>query len=60
VVGRLADAVIKSVRTPELEQLLLAHGEESVASTPEAFRSLLREEIARWIEVTKAAGIQAE
>jgi tripartite-type tricarboxylate transporter receptor subunit TctC len=60
VVDRLAAAVIKAVRTPELEQLLLAHGEEPVASTPEAFRSVLREEIARWTEVTRAAGIRAE
>ncbi|HSS69254.1 MAG TPA: tripartite tricarboxylate transporter substrate binding protein [Casimicrobiaceae bacterium] len=60
VADRLASAVIKAVRTPEFEQLLLAHGEEPVASTPEAFRGLLREEIAKWIEVTKLAGIQAE
>ncbi|HVP88511.1 MAG TPA: tripartite tricarboxylate transporter substrate binding protein [Casimicrobiaceae bacterium] len=60
VVNRLANAMVKSVRAPDFVHMLLAHGEEPVASTPEAFRVLLREEIARWSEVTKLAGIQPE
>jgi tripartite-type tricarboxylate transporter receptor subunit TctC len=60
VVDRLANAMIKTVRAPDFAQMLLAHGEEPVASTPEAFRVLLRDEIVRWTEVTKLAGIQPE
>jgi tripartite-type tricarboxylate transporter receptor subunit TctC len=35
-------------------------GMEPVGSTPEQYNALIREEIAKWAQVVKAAGIKLE
>ena len=60
VVATLASAIGKAARSPEIRQKLLDQGAEPVGNTPEEFGALLREEVAKWREVIKAAGIKAD
>jgi tripartite-type tricarboxylate transporter receptor subunit TctC len=60
VVNILARAVMNASVSPDFRQRLLDLGAEPVATTPEEFGRLLREEVAKWAEVVKAAGIRAD
>ncbi len=60
VVNILSRAIADASRSPDFRQQLLDLGEEPMASAPEEFGKLLREEVARWSEVIKAAGIRAD
>ena len=60
VVNILARAVMDAVHSPAFRQRLLELGAEPVAATPEEFGRLLREEVAKWAAVVKAAGIRAD
>jgi len=48
------------VQSPVLRQRLTAMGAEPYGSTPEAFATFLRSEIAKWAKVVKAAGLDKE
>ena len=60
VVNLLANAVMDVAHSPDFRQRLLDLGAEPIATTPEAFGKLLQEEVAKWTEVVKAAGIRAD
>jgi tripartite-type tricarboxylate transporter receptor subunit TctC len=60
VVNILARAVMDASHSPDFRQRLLDLGAEPVAATPEEFGRLLREEVAKWTEIVKAAGIRAD
>jgi tripartite-type tricarboxylate transporter receptor subunit TctC len=60
VVDTLSGAIVKIAHSPEMKQRLVEQGAEAVGSTPAAFATLLREEVARWTEVVNAAGIKAD
>jgi tripartite-type tricarboxylate transporter receptor subunit TctC len=60
VVNILARAVMNASVSQDFRQRLLDLGAEPVATTPEEFGRLLREEVAKWAEVVKAAGIRAD
>ena len=60
IVNTLANAIMDVTRSPEFRQRLLDLGAEPGATTPRAFRSLLREEVAKWADVAKAARIHAD
>ncbi len=60
IVDTLSSAVAKIAHSPEMRQRLAEQGAEAVGSTPEEFGKLLREEVARWTEVVKAAGLKAD
>lgn len=60
VVNILARAVMDAEHSPAFRQRLLELGAEPVAATPEEFGRLLREEVAKWAAVVKAAGIRAD
>ncbi len=59
VVNRLADTIAKAVRSSDLQQKLQDLGAEPVGNTPDEFGKLFREEVARWAEVVKISGAQA-
>lgn len=59
VVNRLGDAIIKAARSPDMRQKLQDLGAEAVGNTPEEFSRLYSEEVARWAEVVKVSGAQA-
>ncbi len=60
VVGLLAAAIGRAARSPDIRQKLLDQGAEPVGSTPEEFGALLREEVTKWRDVVRAAGLKAE
>jgi tripartite-type tricarboxylate transporter receptor subunit TctC len=60
VVNKLADAVIRATRDPEVRRRLTEQGAHPVGNKPEEFAKLLREEVARWREVVKVSGARAE
>jgi tripartite-type tricarboxylate transporter receptor subunit TctC len=60
IVGVLANAIARAAWSPDVKQRLLEQGSEPVGNTPEEFGVLLRDEVAKWGEVVKAAGMRAE
>ncbi len=60
VVGLLNAAIVKAVQRPAFRERLAATGADPIAETPEYFRRMLGEEIARWAKVVKLSGAKAE
>lgn len=60
IVNTLARGVSGAARSSDLSKRLLELGAEPVGDTPEEFGKRLREEIARWAEVVKVSGAQAD
>ena len=57
LVTRLKNDTTRAINTPETKERMSALAVDIIASTPEAFAKLLREEYAQWGRVVKAAGI---
>ncbi|MDB5905680.1 MAG: hypothetical protein JWM26_4558 [Betaproteobacteria bacterium] len=57
---RLYAETAKLLQAPDTKQRLADLGAEPVASTPQAFTSFLRDEIAKWEKVVKASGARAD
>jgi tripartite-type tricarboxylate transporter receptor subunit TctC len=53
-------AVLEAMAVPEMKSRLLAQGVEIVGNGPREFDRTIREEIAKWDKVVRAAGISAE
>ena len=60
VIERLHAEVVRSTQAPEVRENLLRQGTDIVASTPARFAQVIREDIATWTRVVKAAGIKAD
>jgi tripartite-type tricarboxylate transporter receptor subunit TctC len=60
ILQRLHSETVKIVQNPEVMQRLLREGLESNGNTPQEFTADLKEEIAKWRKVVKAAGIHVE
>ena len=60
IVAKLAGAINKAAFAPDIKQRLLDQGAEPVGSTSEQFGAMLRDEVPRWAEVVRAAGIKPE
>ena len=60
IVATLGAAIARAARAPDIRQKLLDQGAEPVGSTPDEFGVLLREEVAKWQGVVKAAGLKVE
>ena len=59
IVERLHSESVKIVRSPDVKELFLRDGLESLGNTPQEFAADLKQEIAKWRKVVAAAGIQA-
>ena len=57
VVARLNEAVVKSLRLPQLDQQLRAQGSEPRPSSVEEMARFMKVEQARWSRVVKATGL---
>jgi tripartite-type tricarboxylate transporter receptor subunit TctC len=57
---RLYAETAKLLQVPDTKQRLADLGAEPVASTPDAFRSFLSDEIVKWEKVVKASGARAD
>ena len=61
VITRTHDELLKIMRQPAVAEKLASIGMDTTTSaTPEDFARMLQDELKRWPEVVKAAGIQAE
>jgi tripartite-type tricarboxylate transporter receptor subunit TctC len=60
VIAKLNKEMNRITTTPEVKALLLRDGLEAVDDTPQEFAALIREEIAKWMKVVKAAGIKPQ
>ena len=60
VIARLNREIVAILRAPEISQTIVAQGGDVVASTPEGFGKVLRDETARLGKVIRDAGIKPE
>jgi tripartite-type tricarboxylate transporter receptor subunit TctC len=60
IVDRVNAAVRKALRYTEVSKSLANEGAEPVGNSPEEYDRFNRTEIARWIQVARQAGVQAE
>ncbi len=60
VVTRLNAELVKIMHAPELKERLAAMATEPRTSTPEEFAAYLKQEIAKWAEVVRKAGLKAD
>jgi tripartite-type tricarboxylate transporter receptor subunit TctC len=58
IIDKLHDAVVKTLKIPEVKKRLAEQGADPVGSTPEEYEAFVRSEIAKWMKVVKEAGIQ--
>jgi tripartite-type tricarboxylate transporter receptor subunit TctC len=59
-IDRLSAAIGAAIRTPEINERLLALGLEPVGSTPEELARRVAEDTARWGPAIRASGFRAE
>lgn len=60
IVARLNAEIVKTLKTPEVYQKLQGQGFDVDTSTPEAFATLIRDEVDKWKKVAKEANVKAE
>jgi tripartite-type tricarboxylate transporter receptor subunit TctC len=60
IVGKLHDAVVKTVNTPSVREKLVGSGADPLTMTPEDFTRFLRADIEMWGKVVKAAGVKVD
>ncbi|HXF66625.1 MAG TPA: tripartite tricarboxylate transporter substrate-binding protein, partial [Burkholderiales bacterium] len=60
IIERVHAALVKALNDPGVRKSLADQGAEVVASTPEEHDRFNRAEIAKWIKVARAAGIEPE
>ncbi|HSF21441.1 MAG TPA: tripartite tricarboxylate transporter substrate binding protein [Burkholderiales bacterium] len=60
LIKRMNAEIVRVLNLPEVQERILNAGCEARTSTPEAFAKFLREDIARWTPVIKAAGMTAQ
>jgi len=60
IITRLNTEANKAVHTSEVKAILATEASEAVGTTPEEFDVIMKREVARWMQVVKAAGIKGE
>ena len=60
VLKRLYDELYRAVSAPDMRERLATAALEPAPNTPEQFRQLVADELARWKRVMKEAGIRPE
>lgn len=60
IIERVRSALLEALADPAVNNRLAGLGAERVGSTPEEHAALTKSEIAKWMKVTRAAGIQPE
>jgi len=60
IVARLNTDANKAVQSNEVKAILATEASEAVGTTPEEFDAIMKREVARWMQVVKAAGIKGE
>jgi len=60
IIARLNAEIVKILRSPDIKNRLSALGLETVGGTPEQYAAHLKEELAKYARIMKAAGIKAD
>ena len=60
VIGRIHQAIAKSLAIPEVRERILALGADPVGNSPEEFGAFIKKEIATWSKVIKEVGITVD
>ncbi|MDB5838174.1 MAG: LacI family transcriptional regulator [Herminiimonas sp.] len=60
VIASLNTEIVKILRMPEIKAKISGMGAEVVDSTPDEFKTFIRDEIAKWSKVIKQSGASAE
>lgn len=60
MIQRISADIAQAVRTPEVSQRMAQLGMEPVGSTAEQYTGQIRQEMDKWANVIKAAGIKIE
>ena len=60
LIARLNADIVAAIRSPEVQQRFAAFGVETIVSSPAGFDAFIREDMTRWADVIKRAGIKAE
>jgi tripartite-type tricarboxylate transporter receptor subunit TctC len=60
IILRINEEVARSLREKDARDRLYSIGAEPLSSTPEEFAAFIRNEMAKWAKVTKAAGIKVD
>jgi tripartite-type tricarboxylate transporter receptor subunit TctC len=60
IIARLNAEIVRVMHAPDLQERFAATGTEPRTSTPEEFADFIRQEMAKWGKVVRAAGLKAE
>jgi tripartite-type tricarboxylate transporter receptor subunit TctC len=60
IIAKLNKEAVAVLTTPDSKQRLAADGADIVASTPEAMAAFYKQELIKWADVVRAAGMQPE
>jgi tripartite-type tricarboxylate transporter receptor subunit TctC len=60
IVMKLNDAMVRTLRSPDVRERMNAIGFDVVASTPEEFGKFMKEEVERWTKAVERGGIKPE
>jgi tripartite-type tricarboxylate transporter receptor subunit TctC len=60
VLKRLHEELMRAIASPDMRERLAAGALEPAANTPEEFRKMIANELERWAQVIKEAGIRQE
>lgn len=60
LVLRLHQEIVKALADPAMRQQFAGLGAEAVGSTPDAFKALLRKDLAKWTKVAREANVKAD
>jgi tripartite-type tricarboxylate transporter receptor subunit TctC len=60
IIDKLARDINEAMRLPDVEQRMAALGTRFYGGSPESFRKFVADEIVKWAEAVKAAGIEPE
>jgi tripartite-type tricarboxylate transporter receptor subunit TctC len=60
IIDKLNKAIVEALKTPDIEKLLREQGLEPAGNSPEEFAQVMHSDIAKWIRVTREAGIQPQ
>lgn len=59
-VGRLSEAMARTVRLPDVSQRLVDLGFDPIGSAPEQYVANIRSETAKWARVIRQAGVRLD
>ena len=60
IIAQLNGEIVKSLRTTQMKERLAALGADAAAGSPADFAAFLRNEMTKWAQVVKSAGIRGE